>query len=145
MSEDKFQRKRDGNFEIYSWTWSRDKDRDERYERKYPNKPDDSSTKKLSFSVEVGNVAAEIANLLVQKQADYGPGSISETPGGSLKGILVRMHDKVSRAVNLVFKSKYARNETLIDTFIDIAGYSIIAVLVLRNKWGNNEKDSRNF
>jgi hypothetical protein len=37
----------------------------------------------------------ELHDLLVSKQADYGPDAINRAPGGPLNGINVRIHDKV--------------------------------------------------
>ena len=36
------------------------------------------------------------AQLLISKHRDYGPKNISQSPGGALNGLRVRMHDKLA-------------------------------------------------
>jgi hypothetical protein len=43
-----------------------------------------------------------LAELLIKKQKDYGPKNISDSPGGPLNGLRVRMFDKLARINNLV-------------------------------------------
>jgi hypothetical protein len=81
------------------------------------------------------NVADEAINLLVQKHKDYGPNSISLSPGGPLNGLIVRLHDKVQRADNLLRTDSKPNNESLRDTFIDILNYAIISLLVVDKQW----------
>jgi hypothetical protein len=45
------------------------------------------------------------------------------------------MHDKLARINNLVDKGSTPQYESLEDSFKDMANYSIIALLVLRNEW----------
>ena len=95
------------------------------------------------FTQDAKELAEELVQLLTRKQSDYGPHSISRTPGGAINGIIVRMHDKISRLVNLVFNKKTNNNESIIDTLLDIAGYAFLAILFLRGKWDKYEKNSR--
>lgn len=79
---------------------------------------------------------ASILNTLISKQRDYGKDNIVKF--GSA-GLLIRMQDKLSRLQNLLNKSNYNFNaalsvnavpgESVIDTFIDIIGYSIIGIM----------------
>lgn len=81
----------------------------------------------------------ELRNTLIKKQRDYGPHAISNAPGGALNGIRVRMHDKMSRANNLIDNSVVSpENEPLIDAFADLANYAIIAMMVLRKEWASD-------
>lgn len=82
-------------------------------------------------------VFEELYNLLITKHKDYGPKNISDSPGGPLNGLRVRMHDKLARINNLVDANKDPEHESLEDSFKDIANYGIIAMLVLRGKWDN--------
>jgi len=75
--------------------------------------------------------------LLLRKHRDYGPKNISRSPGGPLNGLLVRIHDKLARATHLHDTGATPENESLIDTFIDLANYATIAQLVLRGEWPN--------
>jgi len=81
------------------------------------------------------DVASKLINILIKKHSDYGPNNIAKAPGGALNGLSVRLHDKVERLSNLVGQGKHPSNESIEDTFIDIANYAIIALLVLDKKW----------
>jgi len=74
-------------------------------------------------------------DVLVSKQADYGPKNIAMAPGGPLNGLRVRMHDKLSRINHLIENGATPENESLKDSFLDMANYSIIAMMVLDGKW----------
>ena len=73
--------------------------------------------------------------LLLQKHHDYGPKNISQSPGGPLNGLRVRMWDKFARINNLIDNDAEAKNEPLADSFKDMANYSVIALLVERGVW----------
>lgn len=80
----------------------------------------------------------EAFQVLVKKQSDYGPRNISRSPGGALNGLRVRMHDKLSRINHLIDTGATPENESLRDSFLDLANYSIIAMMVLDEKWPND-------
>ena len=75
---------------------------------------------------------------------DYGPSNIAlgkdlaieENKQFSHQGLWFRMNDKISRIQNLLWNKNKEYNESLEDSWIDIANYSIIAMLVNRDKWG---------
>lgn len=77
--------------------------------------------------------AAEL--LLLQKHKDYGPKNISQSPGGPLNGLRVRMWDKMARINNLLDTGAQPENESLRDSFVDLLNYSAIALLVLDGDW----------
>ena len=87
------------------------------------------------FESDVREVMRELGDLLISKHKDYGPKNISQSPGGPLNGLRVRMHDKTARINNLVDKGLSAQHEPLEDSFKDLANYGVIALLVLRGKW----------
>lgn len=89
----------------------------------------------IKFESDVREVMRELGDLLISKHRDYGPRNISQSPGGPLNGLRVRMHDKTARINNLVDKGLTAENEPLEDSFKDLANYGVIALLVLRGKW----------
>lgn len=89
-----------------------------------------------SFSQEVELIMSELGDLLVSKHKDYGPKNISQSPGGPLNGLRVRMHDKLARINNLIDNGKDPKYEPLEDSFKDLANYAVIALMVMRNKWG---------
>jgi hypothetical protein len=89
-----------------------------------------------SFVSNVEETFNELQELLIKKHLDYGPKNISESPGGPVNGLRVRMHDKLARINNLVDKNLSSPQfESLEDSFKDMANYAIIGLLVLRNKW----------
>ena len=74
-------------------------------------------------------VAEEIACLLDRKRQDYGTGNIRKF--GSY-GVLVRVSDKVERLINLSKRDGSPNFESVDDTWKDIAGYAILALIELR-------------
>ena len=87
------------------------------------------------FTQSVSKVFKEAETLLVSKHKDYGPKNISGSPGGALNGLRVRIHDKLARINHLYDSGATPENESLRDSFIDMANYAIIALLVLDDKW----------
>lgn len=90
---------------------------------------------RLDFFHAVQSVYQEAGALLLRKHRDYGPRNIADAPGGALNGLRVRMHDKLARINNLIGKERDPENESLRDSFMDIANYGLIAVLVLDEQW----------
>jgi hypothetical protein len=88
-----------------------------------------------NFEFDVMDIADELASLLLKKHKDYGPKNISHSPGGALNGLRVRMHDKIARINHLIDSGSSPENESLEDSFKDLANYSIISMMVLRGKW----------
>ena len=83
--------------------------------------------------------------LFARKMMDYGLSNIAlgsnldnqEDVDMSLTGIWLRINDKINRLKNLLKRKgrNYVENEPMIDSFLDIANYGIIAMLVMRGKW----------
>jgi hypothetical protein len=48
----------------------------------------------------------------------------------------IRINDKVQRLLNLTTTDKKPNNESLEDTFIDIANYAVMSIIVQRKLWG---------
>lgn len=89
------------------------------------------------FEEAVQQVFQHAKSVLLQKHADYGPKNISQSPGGPLNGLRVRMWDKFARINNLIDSGAEPENESLRDSFLDMANYAIIAMLVLDGDWPN--------
>jgi hypothetical protein len=87
------------------------------------------------FEQAVWDTMRELGDLLLSKHRDYGPKNISDSPGGPINGLRVRMHDKMARINNLTTTNDKPFHEPLEDSFKDLANYGIIALLVLRGKW----------
>ena len=101
----------------------------------------DAAIRAFAFSAE--QVAEEARSLLVRKQKDYGPYNISRAPGGPLNGLRVRIFDKISRINNLLDTGATPENESLRDSFIDLANYGLIALMVLDGTWPELPKDKK--
>jgi len=87
------------------------------------------------FYFDVIDAADELTDLLISKHEDYGPSNIALAPGGPVNGLAVRLHDKVARLAHLTKTGIDPKHESLRDTFMDIANYGIIGMLVLDGKW----------
>ena len=87
------------------------------------------------FDLDVWETMDSLAELLLSKHRDYGPKNISQSPGGPLNGLRVRMWDKLARINNLVETKNNPQHESLEDSFKDMANYAIIGLLVLQGKW----------
>ncbi len=74
-------------------------------------------------------VVTMLIELLVKKQADYGKENILAF--GEL-GCLVRANDKIARLKHLFLSHKMPKNETIEDSWQDLANYAIIALLLKR-------------
>jgi hypothetical protein len=88
-----------------------------------------------TFANDVGDTTSALFDLLISKHSDYGPKNISQSPGGPLNGLRVRMWDKLARINNLVDSGADPEHESLEDSFKDMANYAIIGLLVLNGKW----------
>jgi len=77
----------------------------------------------------------ECLELLLRKHKDYSGKNIAQSPGGALNGLRVRMHDKMSRINNLIDNGATPEYEPLRDSFLDLANYSVIALMVLDGVW----------
>ena len=90
-------------------------------------------------------VQIEQYELFAQKMMDYGLGNISlgtnlddsDDIQLSLTGIWFRCNDKINRLKNMLKRKgrNYVKDEPMIDSFIDISNYGIIAMLVMKDKW----------
>ena len=87
------------------------------------------------FATNMWEVFDEAGQLLLKKHADYGPKNISQSPGGPLNGLRVRMWDKIARINNLLDSGVKPSNESLRDSFVDLMNYAAIAQMVLDKTW----------
>ena len=105
----------------------------ETFENEYPE-----------LSEEYKRISEEMYEMFARKHMDYGLNNISL--GGDLKnpndkkfsltGLAIRLTDKISRLRNLLTNGKnYVKGESMEDTFVDVANYGIIGMLVGRDKW----------
>jgi hypothetical protein len=88
-----------------------------------------------NFQDSLEDLFKEAYTLLLKKQFDYGPKNISHAPGGPLNGLRVRMHDKLARINHLIDSDREPQNESLRDSYLDLANYAIIALMVIDGDW----------
>ena len=79
------------------------------------------------FETVVYRFTNELAELLIRKRKDYGPGNLAEF--GDF-GVLVRVSDKFHRLKTLLGSGAEPANESIEDTWQDVAGYSILALMI---------------
>lgn len=70
---------------------------------------------------------AQLVEFLAGKQHDYGPNNIMKF---GIQGLRVRMWDKIARIQNLRSRNVGAQNESLVDSFVDLMGYCVLAVMI---------------
>jgi hypothetical protein len=97
------------------------------------------------LSEEFQKIQEEQYEMFARKHLDYGLNNIalggdivnnSDDKQFSLTGLCIRLTDKISRLKNLLVNGRsFVEGEGMEDTFIDIANYGIIGLLVGRDKW----------
>ena len=96
------------------------------------------------LSTEFKSIQKEMYEMFARKHMDYGLNNIAL--GGdltqksdktfSLTGLAIRLTDKISRLKNLLVNGRnFVKGEGMEDTFLDVANYGIIGLLVGRDKW----------
>lgn len=105
------------------------------YRRALVGDPYEMMIAELGLETEIGRdafrIACECVRLLDRKHVDYGPGNISSF--GEF-GVMVRLSDKIERLKNLS-RMENPKNESVEDTYQDIANYAIIALMLRRKLW----------
>lgn len=76
--------------------------------------------------------ALNLVQILDKKNQDYSSANISKF---GLRGIVIRLNDKIERLTNLTKQEKEGNFESIEDTLLDIAGYSLIGRIVIKNEW----------
>ncbi len=97
------------------------------------------------LSEEFKRITEEMYEMFARKHMDYGLNNIAlggdiinnkDDKKFSLTGLCIRLTDKISRLKNLLINGRsFVKGEGMEDTFIDIANYGIIGLLVGRDKW----------
>jgi hypothetical protein len=97
------------------------------------------------LSEEFKKIQKEMYEMFAAKHMDYGLNNIAlggdiinnnDDKQFSLTGLCIRLTDKISRLKNLLINGKaFVEGEGIQDTFIDVANYGIIGLLVGRDKW----------
>lgn len=86
----------------------------------------------LSYTADITHKKAikTIFDTLIDKQKMYGHGNIAKF---ALPGIVIRLNDKIERLKNLKQHKGPVLFEPIQDTWLDITGYSVIAIMWIRD------------
>ena len=93
-----------------------------------------------SFEQSCRDIALRIAETVISKQHDYGHDNILAFRE---EGLVVRLWDKISRLKNLIWNKGTPQNEPIEDTFIDIAGYAIIGLMLADDTFTNELQETQ--
>lgn len=93
----------------------------------------------FDFNTAVRDKSEEAIQVLLKKHNDYGPKNISQSPGGPMNGLRVRLWDKIARLNNLIDSGVEPENESLYDTFLDICNYGLIGMLIIDDMWDKED------
>jgi len=83
-------------------------------------------------------LAHENVQLADRKQQDYGPNNILYS--GEM-GIIVRCQDKLCRLKHMLEKNGGVQNESIEDSYRDLANYALIGILLRRGDWEDKERE----
>jgi len=94
----------------------------------------DNSSGSESIEKDMADLLVELFETFKKKQACYGKGNIAKF--GEI-GTLIRANDKLERLYNLVYlkRNNAIPEETIRDTWLDLADYALIALLVRNGSW----------
>lgn len=83
------------------------------------------------------NITAEMTETFARKRNDYGQTSAELLGRFGPTSLLVRIYDKFSRLENLLSgKEQKVLDESIYDTFLDLANYAVIAIIELEKQRG---------
>jgi len=88
-----------------------------------------------NFENKVDRIFEDTRETLLKKHADYGNENLKKY---GEKGIIIRLSDKMTRLDN-VYKGAEMQTDSHKDTYMDIIGYAVQALILLENK-KNNQK-----
>lgn len=89
-----------------------------------------------AFLMAVADVFDEAEDILVGRQKDYGPGNITGGYPTPLIALVTRMNDKLERIKHILKNDGEAvYGERLRDSWLDLANYALIGVMVQDGTW----------
>jgi len=96
----------------------------------------DSQNDPRSQIVHMKKIQAEGLELFIKKNADYG----NSYKQYGLIGVLVRLQDKINRALHITQNGIHVKDETLRDTLIDLHNYAAMALMESAQNPGSNSE-----
>ena len=89
-----------------------------------------------AFIFNVMAVFDEAQDILIGRHKDYGPGNVAGGFPTPLIALVTRMSDKMERIKHILSKDGEAvYGERLRDSWLDLANYALIGVMVQDGKW----------
>lgn len=79
-------------------------------------------------------ITNKMHDIYIKKNHDYGNSFDLSLDKRGLVAALVRMEDKMNRLDTLVDKEGLVKDESIADTFLDLANYCIMTVMWMNNK-----------
>ena len=94
----------------------------------------DGSSGDIELEKNMIALLVKLFEIFKKKQASYGPRNI---PTFGENGCVIRMNDKLQRLIRLVWDEREnpLKDETVEDTYLDLADYALIALLVRSGQW----------
>lgn len=86
------------------------------------------------------DITANMAKIYAAKNHDYGNSFDQSLDKFGIIAAIVRMGDKMNRLESLAVKKAEVKDESIKDTLLDLASYSIMTVMWLDNKNKSGEK-----
>jgi hypothetical protein len=93
------------------------------------------TSKKPSITIDKVSIAKEcvlLSDLLIKKNRDYGNSVQEQFEEYGLTSILIRLDDKLRRLKNLLSNPQLVKDESVLDTMNDLAGYAVLGSLCLQ-------------
>lgn len=114
--------------------FSTDSDRQE--ERFHRGLPAADQGLDATFLFDVLSTFNEAEDLLIGRHKDYGPGNIANAYPDPLTALVVRMSDKMERIKHILkSEGEAVYGERLRDSWLDLANYALIGVMVQDKTW----------
>lgn len=85
-------------------------------------------------------ITNEMFELWKRKNADYGSSVTDTYKDFGIVSFLVRMQDKMNRLKTITKRDALVKDEKLEDTLIDLANYTILALIELKMEEENERK-----
>jgi hypothetical protein len=78
------------------------------------------------------DVSEELLQMFLKKHKDYGKGNILSVQE---LGIALRISEKIERIKHILIQGDSPANETIDETWVDVAVYAVIAILLRRGQF----------
>ena len=88
-------------------------------------------TGKLNETLTFKEVTDELEALYIRKNKDYGDSFTDSMDTFGMMSSVIRLNDKMKRIISLMFNEQLVDDESIRDTLVDMANYSIMTLMWL--------------